>query len=211
MEEHVNASEALTENSEGLVRGPDGLMRPVWANRNELLTEYYDSEWGMPVADERGIFERLSLEAFQAGLSWLTILRKREAFRVTFAEFVPDVVASFSDADVARLLSDSGIVRNRRKIAATITNAGATVALRERGGLAALVWSFMPECTPHPRTPSEVPSQSPESVALAKALRAEGFTMVGPTTMYALMGAIGIVDVHLLGSHRRASSGIWEE
>ncbi len=182
-------------------------VRCGWCGRDPLYVEYHDTEWGVPVRDETALFERLILEGAQAGLSWLTILRKREAFRVTFAEFVPDVAASFSDADVARLLSDSGIVRNRRKIAATITNAGATVALRERGGLAALVWSFMPECTPHPRTPSEVPSQSPESVALAKALRAEGFTMVGPTTMYALMGAIGIVDVHLLGSHRRASSG----
>jgi DNA-3-methyladenine glycosylase I len=165
----------------------------------------------MPVRDERGVFERLSLEAFQSGLSWLTILRKRPAFRVAFGGFEPDVVASFDDADVVRLMADAGIVRNRLKVDATIANARATVALRERGGLADLVWSYRPDETPKPMSWAEVPAVSPESVALAKRLKREGFRFVGPTTMYALMSALGIVDTHLVGSHRRNCSGLWPE
>ena len=193
----------------GVVVGEDGLARPRWAATDPLLREYYDTEWGMPVRDERGLFERLSLEAFQSGLSWATILRKRPAFREAFHDFDPDVVAAFDDRDAARLMADAGIVRNRQKISATIANAAATVALREHGGLVDLVWSFRPDTTPTPRTMAEVPTSSPESKALAKALRARGFTFVGPTTMYALMEAVGIVDTHLLGSHRRGSSGVW--
>jgi DNA-3-methyladenine glycosylase I len=192
-----------------LVVGDDGLARPPWAAQDALLRDYYDTEWGMPVRDERGVFERLSLEAFQSGLSWRTILAKRPAFRAAFAVFEPDAVAAFDDADVERLMGDAGIVRNRRKIDATIGNARATVALRERGGLAHLVWSAQPAATPAPRTLAEVPTTSPESIALAKALRAAGFAHVGPTTMHALMEAIGIVDTHLVGSHRRGSSGVW--
>ncbi|HET7725254.1 MAG TPA: DNA-3-methyladenine glycosylase I [Propionibacteriaceae bacterium] len=188
--------------------GPDGLARS-WGSSDALLREYYDTEWGLPVRDERGVFERLSLEAFQSGLSWLTILRKRPAFRAAFAQFEPDVVARFDDADVARLMADAGIVRNRLKVDATIANARATVALREAGGLADLVWSYRPESTPTPMTWAEVPTQSPESVALSKRLKREGFRFVGPTTMYALMSAIGIVDTHLMGSHRRGASGVW--
>jgi DNA-3-methyladenine glycosylase I len=190
--------------------GPDGLARS-WGSSDPLLRDYYDSEWGMPVHDERGVFERLSLEAFQSGLSWVTILRKRQAFRVAFGGFEPDVVASFDDADAARLMADTGIVRNRLKVDATIANARATVALRERGGLADLVWSYRPEDTPKPMSWAEVPAVSPESVALAKRLKGEGFRFVGPTTMYALMSAIGIVDTHLMGSHRRNCSGLWPE
>jgi len=193
----------------GVVVGEDGLARPRWAATDPLLREYYDTEWGMPVRDERGLFERLSLEAFQSGLSWATILRKRPAFREAFHGFDPDVVAAFDDWDAARLMADAGIVRNRQKISATIANAAATVALREHGGLVDLVWSFRPDTTPTPRTMAEVPTSSPESKALAKALRSRGFTFVGPTTMYALMEAVGIVDTHLLGSHRRGSSGVW--
>ncbi len=193
----------------GVVVGEDGLARPRWAATDPLLREYYDTEWGMPVRDERGLFERLSLEAFQSGLSWATILRKRPAFREAFHGFDPDVVAAFDDWDAARLMADAGIVRNRQKISATIANAAATVALREHGGLVDLVWSFRPDTTPTPRTMAEVPTSSPESKALAKALRAHGFTFVGPTTMYALMEAVGIVDTHLLGSLRRGSSGVW--
>lgn len=195
--------------SDGLVVGTDGLARPVWAATDELLRTYYDTEWGMPVRDERGVFERLSLEAFQSGLSWATILRKRENFRAAFAGFDPDAVAAFGDADRERLLQDAGIVRNRQKIDATIQNARATVALREDGGLAAFVWSFAPAETPRPVTFADVPAQSAESRALAKGLRARGFAFVGPTTMFALMEAIGIVDTHLIGSHRRGSSGVW--
>ena len=193
------------------VLGDDGLARPVWASSDPLMQEYYDTEWGMPVRDERGLFERISLEAFQSGLSWATILRKRPAFRAAFDDFDPDAVAGYTDDDVDRLMADAGIVRNLRKVRATITNAQATVALREEGGLVDLVWSFRPDATPTPSTYDEVPTQSPESVALSKALKRKGFVFVGPTTMYALMEAVGIVDTHLLGSHRRASSGVWPD
>lgn len=192
-----------------LVVGEDGLARPRWAAADPLLRDYYDTEWGMPVRDERGVFERLSLEAFQSGLSWATILRKRPAFRAAFDGFDPDVVAGYDETDVERLLADAGIVRNVAKIRATITNAAATIRLRDQGGLADFIWSFQPERTPEPHTHAEVPATSPESLALAKALRREGFVFVGPTTMFALMEAIGIVDTHLVGSHRRGTSGVW--
>jgi DNA-3-methyladenine glycosylase I len=191
------------------VTGDDGLARPAWAATDPLLRDYYDTEWGLPVRDEQGLFERLTLEAFQSGLSWVTILRKRPAFRAAFDGFDPDAVAGYGDADVARLMADAGIVRNLRKIEATITNARATVALRDEGGLVDLVWSFRPERTPAPTSYAEVPTTSPESAALAKALRGKGFVFVGPTTMFALMEAVGIVDTHLVDSHRRGSSGVW--
>jgi len=198
-----------TPRADGVIVGEDGLARPPWAATDPLLRAYYDTEWGMPVRDERGLFERLSLECFQSGLSWATILRKRDAFRAAFLQFEPDAVAAFGQADVERLLADAGIVRNRAKILATIGNAAATVALRTEGGLAELVWSFKPAATPAPRTLDEIPSQSEASIALSKALRKRGFSFVGPTTMHALMEATGIVDTHLVGSHRRGSSGIW--
>jgi DNA-3-methyladenine glycosylase I len=191
------------------VIGEDGLARPAWAASDPLMQAYYDSEWGMPVRDETGMFERISLEAFQSGLSWATILRKRPAFRVAFDGFDPDRVAAYDDTDVARLMADVGIVRNLRKVHATITNARATVALREEGGLVELVWSFRPDATPAPTSYADVPTHSPESLALSKALKKRGFVFVGPTTMYALMEAVGIVDTHLLDSHRRGSSGVW--
>lgn len=194
---------------DGIVVGEDGLARPAWASADDLMREYYDTEWGMPVRDERGMFERLSLEAFQSGLSWATILRKRPAFREAFAGFDPDEVAAFTEDDYERLMADARIVRNKAKIRATMQNAAATIALRDAGGLAEFVWSFQPAETPHPQTPADVPTQSPESKALAKALRGKGFAFVGPTTMYALMEAVGIVDTHLVGSHRRGSSGVW--
>ncbi len=194
-----------------LVTGDDGLARPAWAATDPLLREYYDTEWGMPVRDERGVFERLSLEAFQSGLSWATILRKRPAFRDAFAGFDPDAVAGFGEADVDRLLADARIVRNRTKVLATITNARATVRLRDTvdDGLAGLVWSYRPELTPRPHRFADIPTQSEQSVALAGDLKRRGFRFVGPTTMYALMEAIGIIDTHLVGSHRRGSSGVW--
>lgn len=203
----VAASVLVVETA--LVVGEDGLARPVWAASDPLLQEYYDTEWGMPVRDEQGLFERLSLEAFQSGLSWATILRKRPGFRAAFDGFDPDRVAAYDDADVERLMADPGIVRNRRKIDATITNARATVELRADGGLAELVWSFRPAETPAPSTYADVPTTSPESVALSKELKRRGFTFVGPTTMFALMEAVGIVDTHLVGSHRRGASGVW--
>ncbi|WP_413320616.1 DNA-3-methyladenine glycosylase I [Agrococcus sp. 1P02AA] len=192
-----------------LIVGEDGLARPAWAASDPLLRDYYDHEWGVPVRDETGLFERLSLEAFQSGLSWVTILRKRPAFRAAFAGFEPDAVARFDEGDAARLMADAGIVRNRRKVDATIQNARATVALRDEGGLPALIWSFQPETTPVPASQAEVPTQSPASLALSKELKRRGFAHVGPTTMFALMEAVGIVDTHLVGSHRRGSSGVW--
>ena len=186
------------------------LVRAPWAETDPLLTFYYDTEWGMPVTDDAGVFERLSLEAFQSGLSWLTILRKRDALREAFAGFDPDQVAAFGETDVARLLGNADIIRNDRKIRATIANARATVKLRESGsGLTQLVWSFMPAESPAPRTEQQVPSESRESRALAKELKRQGFSFVGPVTVYALMTAIGIVDAHLVSSHRRGCSGLW--
>ena len=193
----------------GSVIGDDGLARPAWAAVDPMLRAYYDTEWGLPVRDEQGLYERISLEAFQAGLSWATILRKRPAFRTAFLNFDPEAVAAFTETDVERLLLDKGIVRNRLKIRAAITNAQATLALRDDGGLVSFVWAFQPDTTPAPMSPQQIATSSPESRALAKALRKRGFAFVGPTTMYALMEAIGMVDTHLVDSHRRGSSGVW--
>lgn len=192
-----------------LVIGADGLARPRWAASDPLLREYYDHEWGVPVRDETGLFERVTLEAFQSGLSWRTVLAKRPAFREVFHGFDPEAVAAMDERDVERLLGDARIIRNRRKIEATVTNARATVALREDGGLADLVWSFMPSSTPHLDRFADVPTTSDESRALSRELKRRGFVFVGPTTMYALMEAIGMVDTHLVGSHRRGTSGVW--
>lgn len=199
----------VVAETDGVVIGEDGLARPPWAAVDPLLQRYYDTEWGMPVRDERGLFERLALEGFQSGLSWLTILRRREAFRAAFLDFEPDTVAAFTQDDVERLLADSGIIRNRAKILATIGNAAATVALRADGGLADFIWSFKPRTTPEPRTIAEIPTTSDASIALSNALRKRGYSFVGPTTMHALMEATGIIDTHLLDSHRRGSSGVW--
>ena len=185
--------------------GEDGLARCPWAADHPLLRAYHDTEWGMPVRGERGLYERITLEAFQSGLSWLTILAKRDAFRIAFAGFDPDAVAAFGDDDVERLMGDAAIVRNRAKILAARTNARATVALREHGGLDALVWSHAPERSPEPRTLDELAAATEESAALAKALKAHGFAFVGPTTAYALMEAAGLVDDHLVGCHRRGT------
>jgi DNA-3-methyladenine glycosylase I len=203
--EHTDA----TTPSPAVVVGEDGLARPAWAATDPLLREYYDTEWGMPVRDEHGLYERISLEGFQAGLSWATILRKRPAFRTAFHDFDPDIVAQYTDADVERLLGDAGIVRNRLKVAAGITNAKATINLRAEGGLVDFVWSFQPATTPEPRTYAEIQTTSVESIALSRALRAKGFAFVGPTTMHALMEAIGMIDTHLVDSHRRGTSGVW--
>ena len=194
-------------NDSGLVIGEDGRARPAWAARDPLLREYYDTEWGLPVTDERGVFERLSLEAFQSGLSWVTILRKRPALRSAFAGFEPEAVAAFGDEDVDRLLDDPAIVRNRAKIEATISNARAALALRWAddvdGALAGLVWSYRPATALAPRSVAEIPSRTPESAALARELKARGFRFVGPVTAFALMEAIGIVNTHVIGSWRR--------
>lgn len=193
----------------GPVVGEDGLARTPWAYGDPLLLTYYDTEWGLPVRDESGLFERLSLEGFQAGLSWLTILRKRERFREVFAGFDAEAVAGFGETEVEALLADPGIIRHRGKIEACIGNARAIVDLRADGGIVDFIWGFQPEDTPRPATIAEVPTTAPESVALSKALKKRGFRFVGPTTMYALMEAIGMVDTHLIGSHRRGASGVW--
>jgi DNA-3-methyladenine glycosylase I len=191
----------------GPVVGEDGVARCPWGAGDPVNLAYHDTEWGMRVEGEAAHFERLTLEAFQSGLSWLTILNKRESFRAAFAGFDADVVATYDDSDVERLMGDAGIVRNRRKIDATIANARATVALRERGGLEELLWSFSPDPGPAPRTTADVPTTSPESIALSKALKKAGFAHVGPTTMYALMEAVGLVDDHLESCHRRGCAG----
>ena len=184
----------------GLVRGADGRLRPHWACSSELLRDYYDHEWGRPVTDERGLFERICLEGFQAGLSWETILRKRPAFREAFAGFDPEVLADWGDAEADRLLAGSGIIRNRAKIRAVFTNARATLALRESGGLPRLVLSFTPAAWTPPDSAAEQPTTSPESIALAKALKKAGFSFVGPTTCFALMEAVGMVDNRIRGA-----------
>ena len=174
-----------------------------------LYAAYHDDEWGRPVGGERELFERISLEAFQSGLAWITILRKREHFRAAFAGFEPEAVAGFGERDVARLLGDAGIVRNRAKIEATIANARALQAMREAGeDLAALVWSHAPPAAARrrmPRSLSDLEAQTPESRALAKALKARGFRFVGPTTAYAAMQACGLVNDHLARCPVRAT------
>jgi len=248
---------------------------PTWVT-DELLRGYYDTEWGVPVTDERGLFEALSLEAFQVGLSWRTILARREAFRRAFEGFDPERVASFNEQDVARLLEDEGIIRNERKIRAVISNAKLTLRMRELaaasdsfptegiplpliasssapneagrteppqaevprtvrrrgrtlsieelermrertlpdgtrvpGGLPAWLWSFAPNETIAPRTLEEIPTDTVESAVLAKSFKALGGVFLGPVTAYALMCAVGMVDAHLLDSHRRGCSGLF--
>jgi len=186
----------------GLVVGEDGLARCAWGGSTPDYLAYHDTEWGVPVHGERALYERLTLEAFQSGLAWITILRKRAGFRAAFAGFDPEVVAGFGEADRARLMADAAIVRNRLKIDAAIHNAAAVLRLRDGGGLDQLVWSHAPEQHTPPRTPADLRASSPESVALAKALKKAGFVFVGPTTMYAAMQACGLVDDHLAGCHR---------
>lgn len=191
-----------TEMHAGAQPGPDGQPRCPWALGTADYLAYHDDEWGVPVHGDVALYERLTLEGFQSGLSWLTILRKRPAFREAFAGFDPEVVAGYGDTTRARLLADAGIVRNRMKIDATITNARALVRLHDDSGddaLDRLVWSFAPDPAERqaPRALSEVPATTPESVALAKALKKAGFVFVGPTTAYATMQAAGLVDDHL--------------
>ena len=201
---------AVLPIASGLTLCDDGLIRPTWASHDELLRSYYDTEWGLPVHNEAGVFERLVLEGFQAGLSWRTVLAKREAFRAAFEGFIPDRVAAFTSDDVDHLVSTPGIIHNRRKIDAAISNARATVAMRNDSAVAdgpshlgELVWSYRPTLDPLPRSKDEVPTQLPESVALAADLKSRGFCFVGPTTMLALMAAIGIVNTDIVGTHRR--------
>jgi DNA-3-methyladenine glycosylase I len=181
----------------GAVVGADGRARCGWGLTDPLYLAYHDDEWGRPVRGDRALYERLTLEAFQSGLSWLTILRKRDSFRAAFAGFDPAVVAAFGDADRERLLSDSGIVRNRAKIEAAIANARAVVALD--GGLTELIWSHRPDGHRVPVETHDVPATTPESARLAATLKKHGFVFVGPTTVYATMQATGVVNDHLAG------------
>jgi DNA-3-methyladenine glycosylase I len=178
-----------------------------FGSEDPLYRAYHDDEWGRPVRDERGLFERISLEAFQSGLSWLTILRKREAFRAAFAGFDPAAVAQFGADDVARLLADAGIVRNRLKVEATINNARATLGLPDAGtSLPEVVWAHRPPPRPAPASWQDVPALTPESTALAKELKRHGFRFVGPTTAYAAMQACGLVNDHLAGCVARVAT-----
>ncbi|HEV7899436.1 MAG TPA: DNA-3-methyladenine glycosylase I [Planosporangium sp.] len=190
----------MTRPGTDLVIGPDDLARCAWAGATPDYMAYHDDEWGRPVRDDDGLYERLTLEAFQSGLSWLTILRKRPAFRAAFKDFVITEVAAFDETDVERLLLDSGIVRNRAKIEAALHNARSAADLD--GGLSALLWSYAPAPRERrPRSFAEVPAVTPESTAMAKDLKRRGFRFVGPTTAYALMQATGMVDDHLADCH----------
>jgi DNA-3-methyladenine glycosylase I len=190
----------------GIVRGDDGITRCGWGAADADYVAYHDVEWGRPVIDDIRVYEKLCLEGFQSGLSWLTILRKRDNFRRAFAGFVPEVVAGFRPADIERLMTDAGIVRHRGKIDAAVVNARATLLAQARhGSLAAMVWSFEPRrrARPVPKRLGDLASSTPESTALSKALRGLGFRFVGPTTAYAAMQSLGVVNDHLAGCHAR--------
>jgi len=188
----------------GLVVDDRGVARCGWAVSTADYVAYHDEEWGVAVHGETPLFERLTLEAFQSGLSWLTILRKREGFRAAFAGFDAETVAAFGEPDFERLMADSSIVRNGLKIRAAITNAQSVVRLRDCGGLDELLWSFAPAEHQRPLTSAGLRATSAESIALAKALKRNGFVFVGPTTVYAAMQACGLADDHLTGCFRSA-------
>lgn len=180
---------------------PSILTRCSWANSTPRYMTYHDEEWGVPLHGDRELYERVALEGFQAGLSWITILNKRDRFREVFASFDPEVVASFDETDVERLMADAGIIRNRQKIMAAIHNARLVLEMQP-GEFDDLLWSFAPEAGPLPETEADVPSTSPESIAMSKELRRRGFKFVGPTTMYALMQSTGMVDDHVASCWR---------
>ena len=186
-------------SSQSTVKGEDGKRRCAWCVSDPQYMKYHDTEWGKPVTDDQKLYEKLCLEGFQAGLSWLTILRKRENFREAFQGFDPEIVAKFTSRDITRLMKNEGIVRNRMKIEATIANAKATLRVQdELDSLSTLIWSFAPQKPKRaPRTLSDIPATSPESVALSKELLKRGFKFVGPTTMYAAMQSLGLVNDHL--------------
>jgi DNA-3-methyladenine glycosylase I len=184
----------------GVAPGPDGLERCWWCLGAPEYLDYHDRLWGRPIHDERRLFEMLTLESFQSGLSWLTILRKWDGFRVAFDDWEIDKIADYGEQDIARLLADTGIVRNRAKIEATIANARAVRALRAAGeSLDDLVWGFAPEAAPAPRSGAELQATTPASTAMAKELKRRGFRFVGPTTSYSLIQAAGLVNDHLAG------------
>jgi DNA-3-methyladenine glycosylase I len=188
----------------GTTLGADGITRCWWCGDDPLYVDYHDREWGSPLHEERALFELLCLEGFQAGLSWITILRKRVAFREAFEGFDPEIVSRYTEQDVERLLDDPGIVRHRGKIAATVANAIAVGAMRDSGtSLEQIVWSHAPVARSAPlRDRSEIPAETPESAELARELRRWGMRYVGATTVYAFMQSAGLVDDHLAGCHR---------
>ncbi len=192
MEQTVESGAA---SKKGMIVGEDGVVRPYWAASDPMLRDYYDTEWGVPVHGDAELFEQLSLEVFQAGLSWRIILAKRAALREAFSGFDPDVVAAYGKVQVEELLGRQGIIRNRQKIQATVNNAAAVVQLRACGGLSQLLWSFKPDRDNQSQEAQDAVTSCPESTALAKELRSRGFKFVGPTNMRALMEAVGIVDV----------------
>ena len=191
--------------SSDLVVGDDSLARCAWAASSADYRDYHDGEWGVPIRDDRALYERLCLESFQSGLSWITILRKRPGFRAAFADFDPDVVATFGPAQVDTLLADASIVRHRGKIQATITNAQAMRDMWKTEGQGALTTLLSAASPPKaaPRTLADVPASTPESAVLARELKSRGFTFLGPTTLYAALQATGFVNDHLVGCHRR--------
>ena len=195
--------------AKGLLLGEDGVVRCWWAGDDPLYRRYHDREWGRPTRHETRLFEKLCLEGFQAGLSWLTILRKREAFRDVFAGFDPEAVARFGARDVTRLLRDASIVRHRGKLESAINNARRTLELREDGGLAAYAWGFEPEARQRPRRLTRGTllgmATTPASIAMSRDLKGRGWTFVGPTTLYAFMQAMGLVNDHLEGCSVRAA------
>ncbi|MDO5099505.1 MAG: DNA-3-methyladenine glycosylase I [Corynebacterium sp.] len=201
----INTSHTSIDLTEtGLVKCEDNQWRPPWAVHDPLLREYYDGEWGQPITDEKGVFERLCLEGFQAGLSWRTVLNKRKHLRAGLFNFDPEQLALLTATDIPRIMESPGMVKNHRKIASVLNNAIKTLELRdtEHGDLAQLIWSFAPETHTSPTSIAAIPTTSPESTAMAAKLKELGFSYVGPTTCYALMQAIGIVDDRVVGAAR---------
>jgi DNA-3-methyladenine glycosylase I len=197
----------------GLFDGEDGALRCVWCQATPFYQDYHDREWGFPVTDDRRLFEKLCLEGFQAGLSWLTILNKREAFRAAFANFEAERIARFTECDVTRLLADAGIVRHRGKIESTINNAKRVIELRaEFGSLSQYVWGYEPAPRSRPKRMTlaalKAGTTSAESIAMSKDLKKRGWSFVGPTTVYAFMQAMGLVNDHLEGCHVRAKASV---
>lgn len=200
----------MSESSK-IIRGEDGIHRCWWCGSSPDYVAYHDAEWGFPVHDDHRLFEKLILEGFQSGLSWLTILRKREGFRAAFAKFDFRKIAKFNDADVARLLQDSNIVRHRGKIQSTINNAQRAIELiDESGSIHSYIWKFEPSVKSRPSkiTADVVPSSTPESTALSKDLKKRGWSFVGPTTVYAFMQAMGLVNDHLDGCNIRRQASL---
>ena len=193
---------------EGLIHHPDGCPRCGWAGLDPLYIAYHDTEWGVPEYDGRALYEKLILDGFQAGLSWITILKRREGFRRAFDGFAPETIARYTEADVARLMADTGIIRNRAKILGAIAGARAWLRIEESGpGFSRFLWDFCDgrPAQPHYRTRAEVPTETDLSKRMGKALKAEGFSFCGPTIIYAFMEAVGMVNDHLTGCHRHAA------